>query len=878
MKLIPYFLLMASTSFAAVDFETQIKPIFDEHCIKCHGPEKQKSDLRLDSRASILKGGDLGEPGAHPGHPEKSTIIEFISLDPDDDEIMPPKGDPLSAEQIELISTWIKEGAQMTEKKIAKKEKLWSLKKVEKVAVPPGENNPVDAFLSAKLKEKNLKFSQQADPVVLLRRLHSILIGILPSPQEKDTFLAQWVDNPEKAYSAKVEELLASKHYGERWAQHWLDAIRWAETSGSESNLYRNRSWEYRDYVVRSFNEDKPYKNFIIDQLAGDKTGNPRATGFMVAGPHVPPATVGQQPSAIAEARYDRLDQTMQTVGASMMGMTLGCARCHTHKFDPIKIGDYYAMLANFQDLEYGIRKPELPAHTGPAIQEAKYNKLIRDHRKSLKLKSWKETWHDRYEAHIPRENVKAIRITTLGGDMAFDEMEVFDQTYKNHMPQAKLSTTLESDKNNVEFLRDGQVGYFFAFKGKTKGKSAELLIEFDSAIKLQSISFSKDRKAKLNTSYLTPEKWMTELAKYKIEYQDSKGQWHVGIKNTKTEKDVAELNELIAKRLKYGVQHEFLGRFIDPVVTHILKRGSPNTPGAEVAPNSLAVITPTLNMTSQTPGPERRLTFAKWLADEENPLTARVMVNRLWYHTFGNGIVSTLSDFGNAGTKPSHPELLDFLASEFVENNWSTKDMLRLFVSSRAFKQDNKPKGEALRVDAGNLLLWRYAPKRADAEIIRDSILKLSGKLDPKIGGPSYRIHNVKKRYGMWKVEDNFSQHTWRRMLYQERMRGVDDRMFTAFDFPDCGQVVSKRPQSTTPLQALNLMNSQFMIDQCDIIAEKAKGKNTDESIRNTFMLIYNRQPAEVELAMSRKILKTEKLNILVRAILNSNEFIFIQ
>jgi len=241
MKLIPYFLLMASTSFAAVDFETQIKPIFDEHCIKCHGPEKQKSDLRLDSRASILKGGDLGEPGAHPGHPEKSTIIEFISLDPDDDEIMPPKGDPLSAEQIELISTWIKEGAQMTEKKIAKKEKLWSLKKVEKVAVPPGENNPVDAFLSAKLKEKNLKFSQQADPVVLLRRLHSILIGILPSPQEKDAFLAQWVDNPEKAYSAKVEELLASKHYGERWAQHWLDAIRWAETSGSESNLYRNR-------------------------------------------------------------------------------------------------------------------------------------------------------------------------------------------------------------------------------------------------------------------------------------------------------------------------------------------------------------------------------------------------------------------------------------------------------------------------------------------------------------------------------------------------------------------------------------------------------------------------------------------------------------
>ncbi|MDD7986641.1 PSD1 and planctomycete cytochrome C domain-containing protein [Lentisphaera marina] len=878
MKIIPYFLLMASSSFAAVDFDTQIKPIFDKHCIKCHGPEKQKSDLRLDSRESILKGGDLGEPGAHPGHPEKSTIIEFISLDPDDDEIMPPKGDPLTAEQIALISTWIKEGALMPEKKIAKKEKLWSLQQVKKTSIPPGESNPVDAFLAAKLKEKNLQFSQQADPVILLRRLHTVLIGILPSPQEKDTFLAQWVQDSNKAYENKVEELLASPHFGERWAQHWLDAIRWAETSGSESNLYRNRSWEYRDYVVRSFNEDKPYKDFIVDQIAGDKTGYPRATGFMVAGPHVPPATVGQQESAIAEARYDRLDQTLQTVGASMMGMTLGCARCHTHKFDPIKIGDYYAILANFQDLEYGIRKPELPGHTNPAKAEAKYLKLIREHRKTLSLDSWKEMWNDRYEAHIPRNNVTALRITALNGDMAFDEMEVFDQNYKNHMPQAKLSTNLESDKNNVELLRDGEIGYFFAFKGKNKGETPELLIEFNKAIKLQSISFSKDRKAKLNTSYLTPEKWMTELAKYKIEYKTNDGKWHLAIKNTQTEKDVEELNELIAKQLKYGIQYEFLGRFIDPVVTHVLKRGSPNTPGAEVAPNGLAEITPTLNMTSQTPGPERRLTFAKWLANKDNPLTARVMVNRLWYHTFGNGIVSTLSDFGNAGTKPSHPELLDFLANEFVGNNWSTKQMLRTFVLSRAFKQDNKPKVDALRLDAGNRLLWRFAPKRADAEVIRDSILKLSGKLNNKIGGPSYRIHNVKRRYGMWKVEDNYSEKTWRRMLYQERMRGVDDRMFTAFDFPDCGQVVSKRPQSTTPLQALNLMNSQFMINQCNLIADQAQSKDIDESIRTVFMLIYNRQPAEIELAMSRKILKTEKLNILVRALLNSNEFIFIQ
>ena len=253
-------------------------------------------------------------------------------------------------------------------------------------------------------------------------------------------------------------------------------------------------------------------------------------------------------------------------------------------------------------------------------------------------------------------------------------------------------------------------------------------------------------------------------------------------------------------------------------------------------------------------------------------------MINRLWHHTFGTGLVSTLSDFGNAGAKPSHPELLDYLATDFMDKEWSVKSMLRMFVHSKAFKQDNKPIDAAQKVDANSRLLWRFPPRRAEAEVLRDSVLKLSASLDTKVGGISYRIHNTKKRYALWEVVDNHSESTWRRMIYQERMRGIDDRMFTAFDFPDCGQVLSKRPSSTTPLQALNLMNSKFIETQCGILANKVHSSDKEASVKKLFQTIYNRQPEADELKMSLQVLETEGMNILCRALVNSNEFVFIQ
>ena len=872
MKLVLAILLVCSSAFA-VDFEKDIKPIFEERCAKCHGEEKQKSEFRLDIRDSILKGGDLGEPGAVPGHPEKSTIYKLITLDEDHDDIMPPKGDPLTKKQIDLIAEWIKEGVKMPEKKVTKEETLWSLNPVSN----PGEKS-IDSFLEKKLSESGLSFSPAADPITLLRRVQVVLTGLLPSPAEAEKFRNDWQQNSAAAYEKKVDELLATKHFGERWAQHWLDAIRWSETSGSESNLYRNNAWKYRDYVINSFNKDKPYNQFIVDQIAGDQTGFPRATGFLVSGPHVPPATVGQEPAAIKEARYDRLDQIMQTLGASMMGLTLGCARCHSHKFDPIKINDYYSILANFQGFEFGIRVPQLH-ETAPRVKKAREIMVqIESERKRQNKNFWVENWLDHHQVHFKASKIKAIKLTFPGKSVVIDELEIFGET-RELTKLADISTNFTGPRAQIERLTDGEIGSFYALRGEVQGnQEGYLVFSFDKPQDVKYFSISKNKKEINNTDYIIGNKYSGKITNFKLDVQYENGQWLTLTQNITSGNASKPLQKLILEHKKEGPEYEFIGRFIDPVTTYVLKRGSPASPGAEAAPGALSALTESLNLDSKSSDKERRMKFAQWLASEKNPLTARVMVNRLWHHTFGSGIVSTLSDFGNAGAKPSHPELLDYLAYDFMKNGWSIKKMLKKYVMSKAFKQSNTPNEKSLKIDVNSTLLWRYPPRRAEAEVLRDSILKLTGSLNAETGGKSYRIHNVKKRYELWEVVDNFSESTWRRMIYQERMRGVDDQMFTAFDFPDCGQVLSKRPSSTTPLQALNLMNSKFIEIQCSVLTGKVHSSNKNTAVKNLFETVFNRQPTQKELQVSLEVLKTEKLEVLCRALLNSNEFVFIQ
>jgi mono/diheme cytochrome c family protein len=355
-------LLFTGASQAQISYQKDVAPILSNHCVKCHGEEKQKSGLRLDQRPLMLKGGDSGLPSVVPGKPEKSFLLEVAS-DPEHEIAMPPKGDRLNKEQIATLSTWIVEGADwpgQMDKQLELKTDHWSFQPIVRPQLPSGSDNSIDAFLDRKLKESGLAPNEAADARSLIQRVHITITGLPPTPEEVTKFEQAFQTDPEKAYAHLLDAQLESTHFGERWAQHWLDVIRWAETNGSESNLYRKNAWFYRDYVIRAFNNDTPYNQFITEQLAGDQLGVGEATGFLVAGPHVPAATVGREPTAIRQARADRVDEIMQTIGASMMGVTVGCARCHNHKFDPISIQDYYSLTAVFQGVEFGGRIPEL--------------------------------------------------------------------------------------------------------------------------------------------------------------------------------------------------------------------------------------------------------------------------------------------------------------------------------------------------------------------------------------------------------------------------------------------------------------------------------------------------------------------------------------
>lgn len=894
---------------AEIDFESQIAPIFEERCWFCHGEDEQESGLRLDLRAHMLKGGDSGLAAIVPGKPEKSYLIDVVKhLDPD--AKMPPDEDQIPEAEIQLLENWIQQGAvwpgQM-DTKLEESIDLWSFQPVVRPQIPEWPStNPVDSFLLHELKAQELTYSDAADARSLLRRAAIVLTGLPPTPDVTESFVAAYETEPEQAYADAVDRLLNSPQFGERWAQHWLDVIRWAETNGSEANLYRKNAWVYRDYVVRAFNEDKPYDQFLREQIAGDTLGVGEATGFLVAGPHVPAATVGREPSAIRQARADRMDEIMQTVGASVMGVTVGCARCHNHKFDPISIRDYYALTAVFQDIEFGSRQPEYNTEHPLRKRGTELRKQIDEQRKSLRqFGGWEENWGAYRELHFNPVTAKAIRIQFKLRNVFLDELQVLgnDGSDRN-LALARRGTKVSGfpekgfqNRNPINRVNDGEFGTM-TWRANTEKDQDKPWVQFDFK-KPETISrlrLSNNREYFYDTDYLNRK---PNLPRYEFDVQflNDDGEWKPWVGTWWVNKKLPdehperkaildEVQRLITILSEEGPRPSFVGRKIDPVVTRVLLRGSPETPRDEVFPAGPSALGGDLRLNSDATGPVRRRAFADWIADKNHPLTARVMVNRIWHHVFGMGLVPTTSDFGNAGAKPTHPELLDWLAAEFVEPTvtdgqpWSTKTLLRLLVMSDAFRQSSQPRDDGLVVDAGTQLLWRFPPKRVEAEVIRDAILQASGNLDLTVGGRSYRIHNEKATYAQWEVVDNHRPETWRRMIYQERMRRVDDQLFTAFDFPDCGQVRAKRPVSTTPLQALNLMNSQFVIDQSQRIAKRANGEAKDDASRavdRCFELLLGRSPTGDERNACLDIIKNGELTLVCRAIINSNEFAFL-
>jgi mono/diheme cytochrome c family protein len=906
-----YLCTFLSWALADVDYESDILPLFEDYCYDCHGPDKQKSGFRTDKRAHLLKGGDSGLAALIPGDPKGSYLMEVITSD--DPEIsMPPKGGKLFEDEIKLVKEWVEKGAvwpgQMDDK-IEEVTDHWAFQTITRPEIPRKAKNPIDSFLNKRLEELGIPKNKQAEPLALIRRASVVLTGLPPQPVRVADFLSDYQKNPDHAFASLVDELLSSPHFGERWAQHWLDVIRWAETNGSESNLYRKLAWVYRDYVIRAFNQDLPYDDFIRQQLAGDGMGVGEALGFLVAGPHVPAATVGQEPAAIRQARADRMDEIMQTVGASMLGVTMSCARCHNHKFDPISIQDYYSMTAVFQDIEFGSRFPEFSKNHPRKIKANKFWHEVAKNRNKIrnKVSAWEEDWGGYKEVHWKPLEVVGLKLNFSSGYVGLDEVEIFglpseDFNLASVTNGTKVRTDLafaqQGDRFPVSRVIDGKYGTqrWQASYNKEKKQKPWIEFTFEKPVTVGRLRLSSNREYYYETDYLE-QKNKFNFDKFLVKVKLSDGTWlEVAsiekIRNLmKREKLLSEaleqINHFAYKLSEEGPRPSFVGSFIKPIITRVLHRGSPENPRDVVLPGAPKILSGVLGVDNDASGRARRAKFAEWMVDEKNPLTARVMANRIWQHVFGTGLVVTGGDFGRAGAPPSHPELLDWIAAEFSTPSrpdgtpWSMKELIRLFVLSDAFKRSNLPSEIGLQKDATSSLLWRFPPRRVEAEVIRDGILLASGKLNREMGGRSYRIHNVKKTYAQWEVTDNFGAETFRRMIYQERMRRVDDQIFTAFDFPDCGQVRAKRPVSTTPLQALNLMNSPFVVTQSKYLADRAMSdsENGDlpAAVRRCFELLLSRQPDSQEFSAALEVSSMQGLEIVCRALINSNEFAYI-
>jgi hypothetical protein len=893
---------------AAVDYARDVEPIFSRHCYGCHGDEKQKSGLRLDSPTAVRRGGDSGEPLFVPGSAAESHLFKLVSGD-DPEETMPPEGkNPVKAADLVVLKTWIDEGAVLPgSDDVALTSDHWSFQPVVRPSPPePGSewsNGAIDAFVARAMAGKGLSPSPRADRRTLIRRLYLVMHGLPPAPEEVEAFVA---DPSPDAWSELVDRALASPHFGERWARHWLDIVRFAETNGFETNRERLTAYHFRDYVIRSFNEDKPYDQMVREHIAGDAFGAPVGTGFLVAGPY----DIVKSPDVnlTLMQRQDELADMINTTGTAFLGLTLGCARCHNHKFDPVTQRDYYAMQAVFAGVSHGER-----AMPKASTQEERSRlatlgvelTVLLSELETLKGRAVGGTGGKRepvnaagnVETFAPAE-VKFVRFTinrTSSSQPCIDELRVFDTEGKNvalakHGSKPTASGTLSGyDIHKLEHINDGRDGNSHSWISNSSGGWVQ--IEFPEKATVGRIEWARDREGRFNDRVAVD---------YRIEGSPDGGNWILlassadrqpfrgasdpnaflaDLNDADAEKARGLISQIDANRqeiaaLRDGVK-AWIGNFGQPGATHRLYRGDPMAKREVVAPDALEVFG-SLGMELDEVEQQRRVKVAEWIASKDNPLTARVMVNRLWQFVFGVGIVDTPSDFGGNGTLPTHPELLDWLAAEFMDKGWSIKHMLELMLTSETFQQSSQPRRDAERIDAGSRYLWRFQPRRLEAEAIRDSVLVVAGTLDRSVGGPGFYLHDVDRENVVhYHPKEKTGPAEWRRMIYLFKIRQEQDAVFGAFDCPDGNQVIPKRSRSTTPLQALNLFNSPFILAQADKLAERVMDEGAWTP--RAYALLYGRPPTEEELEDADRFIAVHGIAAFCRAMLNTNEFLFI-
>jgi hypothetical protein len=795
----------------------------------------------------------------------------------------------------------------------------WAFQPVVRPAIPAakisaGAANPVDAFIQARLSESGLTPSSEADRGTLIRRLYLVMLGVPPTPEEVSAFLA---DLQPRAWERWLDRVLEDPRYGERWGRHWLDVIRFAESNGFETNRERLSAWRFRDYVIDAFNTDKPYDRFIREQIAGDALGVDVATGFLVGGP----VDIVKSPdiTLTAQQRADEIDDMLGTTGTTFLGLTLGCARCHTHKFDPITHTEYYSMAAIFSGVQHGERSLPLPPERAQAV--ARIEGRIQDLQKRLEvfipkaLPASPTAPADRRPAVIARQNEDRFAVTdarfvrftilaTTGGEPCIDELEVWSGDHNVALASSGTKATASGslagyEIHKLEHLNDGRPGNARSWISSEAGKGW-VQLEFPKAERIGRVVWGRDRegsfKDRLTTRYrievaIEPGAWKTvatseDRVPFAGESTKPAGPEYRfdGIAESEASQGRRWLAELESARKEREVLSKapaiYSGTFSQPGATHRLHRGDPLLKRETVSPGTLALFQP-LVLSTNAPERDRRLALADWIARSDNPLTARVMVNRVWQHQFGVGLVNTPNDFGKNGAKPSHPELLDWLASDLIEHGWSLKHLQRRILSSATWRQSGLPRPQALAVDAGSRLLWRFPPRRIEAEGIRDSILAVSGNLDRARGGPSFYLHEVdRENVYHYHPKEAFGPADTRRMVYAFKVRMEQDGIFGAFDCPDGSLVMPRRSVSTTPLQALNLFNSRFILDQSRTFADRLRreaGDQPESQVRAAWQLAFNRtpQPAEADEAMA--FVRTEGLQAFCRGVLNANEFLFI-
>jgi hypothetical protein len=787
-------------------FESKIRPVLAGTCQKCHGSATHKGGLRLDSREAALKGGDSGA-AVVPGNPDASPMIEAINYRGLE---MPPTG-KLRPREIEALVQWVKMGAPWPQEKkedakaagqsrgdftiTEEDRRYWAFQPIGHPRPPLVRTrgwaaNPIDPFILARLEAKGLSPNPAAEPRVLIRRMFFDVIGLPPTPDEVDAFVA----NPsDEAYSRLIDELLSRKEYGERWGRHWLDVTRFAQTNGYERDAEKPESWRYRDYVVNAFNADKPYDRFIIEQLAGDELDEPTAESIVATGFY----RLGiwdDEPDNQAAAAWDEVDEMVRTTGAAFLGLTLGCARCHNHMFDPIPQEDYYRFAAFFRNVEpYG----------------------------------------------------KAASRTHL----ATNDSGIF-----------------------TPVATSAQFGIW------------------------------KSRRA--------------ELAPQMASVQSKLANQPKGTKRSERQQLISELTRL--KQLQDASLEKALSvRECGPPLreTRVLIRGNVATPGKRVEPRFLAILggkapkaipvsftvragehslKPMLTEYGLHPTMGLRRELARWIADMDNPLTARVMVNRIWQEYFGRGIVRSSDNFGRAGVPPTHPELLAWLARDFVDGGWRMKRMHKRILLSKAYRMSSAATNEKGRAtDADNDLFWRQNLRRLDAEAIRDSMLAVSGRLNPAAGGRgvfpplSPDVLATQSRPGLGWGQSSVEEQS-RRSVYIYLKRTLMVPFLETFDYTNTAESVGTRPVTTVAPQALLLLNSEFADAQARNLAERVRRETGDVASRQIdrlFRLALGRLPTAREAKVADELLKRkhgiagtgDPLRSLCLVVLNLNEFLYL-